>query len=122
VVALLAAVYVESRVAEPMIPRHLFANRTVALSALASAMVGVAMFGSTVFLSQYFQLSRGMSPTEAGLMSLPMVVGMLLTSVVTGRLISRTGRWKRYLVAGATTFVAGVLLLAQLDATTDHGA
>lgn len=118
VLALVAAVYVESRIAEPMIPLHLFANRTIALSALASVMVGVAMFGSTVFLSQYFQLARGMTPTGAGLMSLPMVVGMLVTSIVTGKLITRTGVWKRYLVAGAVTFVVGMVLLAQIDAST----
>jgi EmrB/QacA subfamily drug resistance transporter len=118
VLALVALVYVERRAAEPMIPLHLFANRTIALAAIASVMVGVAMFGSTVFLSQYFQLSHGMTPTEAGLMSLPMVVGMLVTSIVTGRLITATGVWKRYLVGGAVVFTAGIGLLSRLDGDT----
>ena len=118
VLALVALVHVERRVAEPMIPLHLFANWTITLAALASVMVGVAMFGSTVFMSQYFQLSKGMSPTEAGLMSLPMVVGMLVTSIATGKLITATGRWKRYLVGGALVFVGAILLLSRLDATT----
>jgi len=118
VLALVAAVYVESRVAEPMIPLHLFANRTIALAVMASVMVGVAMFGSTMFLSQYFQLSQRMSPTEAGLMTLPMVLGLLVTSIVTGRLISRTGLWKKYLLGGGVAVLVGLLLLGTLDADT----
>ena len=62
------------------------------LATLASAMIGLAMFGSTVYLSQYFQLSRGMSPTEAGLMSIAMVGGLLVSSIVIGRIITATGR------------------------------
>ena len=58
------------------------------------------MFGSTVYLSEYFQNARGMSPTEAGLMSVAMVGGLLVSSIVTGRIISETGLWKRYLVGG----------------------
>lgn len=118
VAALAAAVYVEGRVAEPMIPLHLFANRTIALSVVASTMVGVAMFGSTMFLSQYFQLAKGMSPTHAGLMSLPLILGMLVTSIGSGRAISRTGLWKKYLLAGSLALAIGVALLGQIDADT----
>lgn len=116
--ALVTAVYVEGRVAEPMIPLRLFRNRTIAMAAVASLALGVAIFGSTVFLSQYFQLAHGMSPTEAGLMSLPLVLGLLLTSIVTGRLITRHGSWKRYLVGGAVLMLAGLGLLGQLDERT----
>ena len=73
VVLLAAAVHTESRVREPIIPLRLFRDRTTSLSVFASVMVGLAMFGSTVFLSQYFQIARGMSPTRAGLMSLALV-------------------------------------------------
>jgi EmrB/QacA subfamily drug resistance transporter len=118
VLTLVLAVYVEARVAEPMIPLHLFRNRTISLSVVASAMVGVAMFGSTLFLSQYFQLAEEMTPTEAGMMSLPLVVGLLVTSIVSGRLISRTGLWKKYLVAGAALILLGLLLLGQIDTAT----
>lgn len=116
---LAAAVYVEVRVArEPVIPPHLFRDRTTVLATIASAMIGIAMFGSTVYLSQYFQLARGMSPTEAGLMSIALVGGLLVSSIVIGRVISRTGVWKRYLVGGAVLVVVGFSLLATIDHTT----
>ena len=118
VLLLVAAVVVESRVAEPVIPLHLFRDRTIALASVASTMVGVAMFGATVFLAQFFQLAHGMSPTRAGLMTLPMVLGLLVSSITTGRLIARTGRWKRYLVGGGALLVVGLLLLSRLDHTT----
>lgn len=118
VVVLAAAVYVESRVPEPIIPLDIFRNRTVSLATLASVLVGVAMFGGTVFLSQYFQFSLGKSPTEAGLMSLPLIFGLLISSTVAGQLITKHGRWKIYLVAGGVTMTAGMLLLGTIGATT----
>ncbi|MGY2700441.1 MDR family MFS transporter [Nocardioides sp. HB32] len=115
-----AAVYVEARVAiEPVIPLRLFKDRTTTLATIASVMIGVAMFGSTVYLSQYFQTARGMSPTEAGLMSIAMVGGLFLSSVVSGRIISDTGRWKRFLVGGMVLVVIGLALLGTIDETTN---
>jgi len=115
-----AAVYVEARVAvEPIIPLRLFRDRTMSLATIASVLIGVAMFGATVYLSQYFQLARGMSPTRAGLMSVAMVGGLLVSSIVTGRIISATGVWKRYLVGGMTTVVIGLSLLSTIDETTN---
>ncbi len=119
VLVLALAVYVEARVArEPVIPLRLFKDRTMVLATIASAMIGVAMFGSTVYLSQYFQLSRGMSPTRAGLMSIAMVGGLLVSSIVIGRIISRTGVWKRYLVGGSILVLVGFSLLATIDHAT----
>ncbi len=119
VLVIAAALYVEGRVAtEPVIPLRLFRDRTTVLATVASAMIGVAMFGSTVYLSQYFQLARGMSPTEAGLMSIAMVGGLLVTSIVTGRVITATGCWKRYLVGGALVTTVGFALLGTIDDTT----
>ncbi len=113
------AVYVEARVAvDPIIPLRLFRDRTTALATTASLMVGVAMFGATVYLSQYFQIARGMSPTHAGLMTVFMVGGLVVSSMVTGRIITRTGTWKRYLVGGMVAVVVGVALLSQIDAVT----
>nr|WP_134767148.1 MDR family MFS transporter [Nocardioides sp. 1609] len=115
-----AALYVEGRVAaEPVIPLRLFRDRTTALATAASVMIGVAMFGATVYLSQYFQLARGMSPTEAGLMSVAMVGGLLVSSIISGRIISNTGVWKRWLVGGLVLVVAGFALLGSIDADTD---
>ncbi|MBA2955796.1 MFS transporter [Nocardioides sp. MAH-18] len=116
---LAAAVYVEARVAaDPIIPLRLFRDRTVTLATIASVLIGVAMFGSTVYLSQYFQVARGMSPTEAGLMSIAMVGGLFVSSLTSGRIITRTGLWKRWLVGGMAFVVVGLLLLGTIDEKT----
>lgn len=107
VVLLALAVLVEFRVAEPIIPLAIFRSRTVTLSVVASALVGVAMFGGTVFLAQYLQIAQGYSPTEAGMLTLPLVGGLLVSSTVAGALITKTGRWKGWLVAGATLMTIG---------------
>ncbi|WP_372728548.1 MDR family MFS transporter [Nocardioides sp.] len=113
------AVYVEARVAvDPVIPLRLFRDRTTSLATGASVLVGIAMFGATVYLSQYFQLSRGMTPTHAGLMSIAMVGGLLVSSIATGRIISHTGRYKRWLVGGMVFVIVGLALLGQIDDTT----
>lgn len=117
-----AAILVETRhAADPVIPMRLFRDRTTALATTASVFVGLSMFAATVYLSQYFQSARGMSPTEAGLMSVALVGGLLVASIVTGRVISATGRWKRYLVGGMVLVVAGMALLGSIDATTSLG-
>ncbi|HEX2142825.1 MAG TPA: MDR family MFS transporter [Candidatus Limnocylindria bacterium] len=121
VVLLVLAVLVEAKVAEPVIPLAIFRNRTVALTTVASLFVGVAMFGGTVFLSQYFQVSLGRSPTIAGLMSLPMILGLLVSSTVAGQIISATGRWKVYLVVGAVTMTVGLGLLSTIGTETHFG-
>ncbi|WP_219413120.1 MFS transporter [Pseudonocardia nigra] len=118
VVTLALAVVVESRHPEPIIPLSLFRNRTVTLATVASMLVGVAMFGSSVFLAQYFQIAQGRTPTAAGLMSLPMVVGMLVSSTVAGALITKFGRWKIYLVLGGILLPTGMGLFATIDAGT----
>ncbi|MGZ3144674.1 MDR family MFS transporter [Lentzea chajnantorensis] len=118
VVLLVAAVWVESRAHDPIIPLSIFRNRTVSLATLASALVGVAMFGGTVFLSQYFQLSLGKTPTQAGLLGLPLIFGLLVSSTVAGQLITKYGRWKAFLVAGGVVMVAGMLLLSTITAQT----
>jgi EmrB/QacA subfamily drug resistance transporter len=119
-VVLVAAIYVEAQLAhEPIIPMRLFKDRTTALATAASVLIGVAMFGSTVYLSQYFQLARGMSPTHAGMMSIAMVGGLLVSSITSGRIITATGRWKRFLVGGMIFVIAGLTLLSQIDARTN---
>ncbi|MET8340874.1 MDR family MFS transporter [Streptosporangium canum] len=118
VLILAVAVWVESRAVEPIIPLSIFRNRTVALATVASVLVGVAMFGGTVFLSQYFQVALGKSPTVAGLMSLPMVFGLLISSTVAGQLITKWGRWKGFLVAGGVVMLGGMGLLSTIDGQT----
>lgn len=120
--ALLAAVLfviVELRSKEPLIPLSMFRNATFTLSVIASIATGIAMFGASVFLSQYMQLSRGATPTEAGLMTIPMIAGLLVSSVVVGALITRYGRWKGYVIAGAALLTAGSYLLSTIHYDTD---
>lgn len=118
VVLLAGAVFVESRVTDPIIPLHLFRDRTTTLATLASIAVGVALFGGAVFLGQYFQIARGYSPTAAGLLTVPMVLGSTVSGAVSGALITRFGRWKIYLVIGAVAMTIGFGLLATIDHTT----
>ncbi|MFY1670311.1 MDR family MFS transporter [Plantactinospora sp. WMMB334] len=115
---LVLAVAVEARAAEPVVPLDIVRQGTTALAIVASLAVGMAMFGGAVFLGQYFQIGRGYSPTEAGLLTIPMMVGVLVSSIVVGRLITRTGRIKPYIVVGAVLLVAGFLMLGTIDHTT----
>lgn len=119
VILLVVALVVESRVADPIIPLRLFRDRTTALATVASIAVGVALFGGAVFLGQYFQIARGYSPTAAGLLTLPMIIGSMLSATVSGSLITRYGRWKGFLVAGATAMTVGFGLLSTIDADTN---
>ncbi|MFI9720841.1 MDR family MFS transporter [Streptomyces sp. NPDC052396] len=113
-------VLVESKAAEPIIPLRLFRNKTIALSSAASLFVGVAMFSGTVFFSQYFQLARGKTPTMSGVMTIPMITGLFLSSTVSGQIITKTGRWKGWLVAGGVLLTGGLGLLGTMRADTPY--
>ena len=119
VVALLAFVLTEFMVAEPIVPMSLFKNRTFTLSVIASIAIGVAMFATSVFMAQYFQLARGANPTQSGLMTIPMVVGQMGASILIGQFISRFGKWKRWMVLGSVMVLAGVSLMSTLRYDTD---
>lgn len=112
------AIVVELRVTEPVIPLGLFRNRTFTLAVIASISVGVAMFGTAVFLSQYMQLARGATPTESGLLTIPMMAGVLISSTVIGGLVSRRGTWKGFMVTGSVLMIAGSILLSRLHYDT----
>ncbi|WP_405645848.1 MFS transporter [Streptomyces sp. NBC_00019] len=113
-------VLVESRASEPIIPLRLFRNRTITLSSTASMFVGVAMFSGTVFFSQYFQLARDKSPTMSGVMTIPMIAGLFISSTVSGQLITRTGKWKAWLVSGGVLVTAGLGLLGTIRYDTEY--
>ncbi|MFG2132516.1 MFS transporter [Streptomyces sp. NPDC048751] len=104
----------ETRASQPIIPLRLFRNRTIALAALASLFVGVAMYVGIIYFSQYFQLARGKSPTMSGVMTIPMIVGLAGASTVSGRIITRTGHWKLWLLCGGTLMTAGLGLLGTI--------
>ncbi|WP_354527540.1 MDR family MFS transporter [Nakamurella sp. UYEF19] len=114
------ALLVESRVSEPIIPLKIFKNRTVALASGASLLVGSSLYGITVFLSQYFQVARGDTPTMSGVATIPMVLGMFLSSLIIGRIITRTGHWKRYLAAGGVLLTVGLAVLSTMSATSPY--
>jgi len=120
-VTLLAlAAVVERRASEPIIPLTLFKNSTVWLASVASVFVGSALFGVTVFLSEYFQIARAQSPTASGLSTIPLILGMFLTSLVVGLIIARTGLWKRYLVGGSIALIVGLAILGTMRADTPY--
>ncbi|GAA2452737.1 MDR family MFS transporter [Agromyces soli] len=119
VLALLAFIVTEFFVPEPIVPMSLFRNRTFTLSVIASISVGVAMFATSVFLAQYFQLARGATPTESGLMTIPMIVGQMGASIGIGQLVSRFGKWKGWMLLGSALIIAGVSLMSTLRYDTD---
>ncbi|MGA5268391.1 MFS transporter [Streptomyces lydicamycinicus] len=113
-------VFVETRAKEPIIPLRLFRNKTITLASVASLFVGIAMFSGTVFFSQYFQLARGESPTMSGVLTIPMIGGLFISSTVSGQVITKTGRWKAWLVAGGVLVTAGLGLLGTIRYDTEY--
>ncbi|MGI5196726.1 MFS transporter [Streptomyces sp. CA-288835] len=113
-------VLVEAKASEPIIPLRLFRNRTITLASLSSLFVGVAMFSGTVFFSQYFQLARDKSPTMSGVMTIPMIGGLFVASTVSGQVITRTGRWKGWLLGGGVLVTAGLGLLGTMRYDTPY--
>jgi len=107
----LAFVAVERRAAAPVLPLWLFRTRTVVLAIIAGLAIGVALYAASTYLSQYFQLAEGKTPTLAGILALPLILSLALASAIAGRVISATGRWKPFLVAGAVLIAAGLGLL-----------
>ncbi|QHC72114.1 MDR family MFS transporter [Rathayibacter sp. VKM Ac-2801] len=118
-VLLVAAVITELTVDEPIIPMGMFKNRTFSLAVVASISVGVSMFGVAVFLAQYMQLARGATPTQSGLLTIPMMAGLLIASTIFGGIISRTGKWKAIMISGGVLAVIGTSLLSTLRYDTD---
>ncbi|ALO09788.1 Putative transporter [Streptomyces venezuelae] len=113
-------VLVESKASEPIIPLRLFRNRTITLASLASLFVGVAMFAGTVFFSQYFQLARNESPTMSGVLTIPMIAGLFVSSTVSGLIITKTGKWKAWLVSGGALAAGGLGMLGTIRYDTTY--
>ncbi|HKN65809.1 MAG TPA: MDR family MFS transporter, partial [Gemmatimonadaceae bacterium] len=123
VISLVAFVYVERRAREPVLPLRLFANRTFSLTSAVGLIVGFALFGSVTYLPLFLQVVKGESPTASGMQMLPMMGGMLLTSIASGQLISRTGRYKFFPIVGTLVMAGGLYLLSRMnEATTTLGA
>ncbi|MGN9811086.1 MDR family MFS transporter [Micromonospora sp. BQ11] len=108
----------EARVAEPILPLRLFRSATFALANAAGFVLGLVMFGSIIFIPLYLQIVKGASPTRSGLLMLPMMAGIIVTSVLTGRAMSRIGRYKWFPVIGAAVLTVGMLLFTRLEVDT----
>jgi EmrB/QacA subfamily drug resistance transporter len=115
---IVALVFVESRAAEPVLPPRLFRNRVFVTCGAVGFVVGFAMFGSITYLPLYLQQVQGASPTGSGLRLVPMMVGLLLTSVITGQVISRTGRYRPYPIVGCAVLTLALYLLSTMDEHT----
>jgi EmrB/QacA subfamily drug resistance transporter len=119
-VALTGFVVVERRVAEPIVPLNLFANRNFALVSGMGFLVGFTMFGALNFLPLYQQTVQGASATNSGLLLLPIMAGAMVTSVVVGRTITRTGRYRAFPIIGGFVMTGGLALLSRLDVGTSR--
>ncbi|HEX5614693.1 MAG TPA: MDR family MFS transporter [Acidimicrobiia bacterium] len=118
VVLTVAFVVHERRVAEPLLPLSLFANPVVSTTSAVAVLLGMAMFGAIVFLPVYLQIVQGRTATNAGLLVLPVMGGILVASTISGRLISRLGRYKMFPIVGLTLTSVGFVLFSTMTAQT----
>jgi EmrB/QacA subfamily drug resistance transporter len=118
VVALVIFVLVELRAEEPILPMRLFRGRVFTIASLLSFIVGFAMVGSLTFLPSYLQYVGGASATSSGIRMLPMVVGLLVTALLSGQVVGTTGRYKPFPIIGTAVMAMGLYLLSRMDQTT----
>jgi EmrB/QacA subfamily drug resistance transporter len=111
-------VVVERRAVEPILPLHLFSNRTFSVTSVIGFIVGFAMFGALVYLPLFFQIVRGESPTISGLQLLPLLGGLVIFSTLSGQIISRTGRYRVFPIVGTGLITVGLLLLSRMGLGT----
>lgn len=117
-VAIGVFIIVERQARDPMLPLRLFRNPVFSVTMVLALVVGFAMLGAITFLPTYLQYVRGVSATSSGLRTLPMVVGLLVTSIAAGTIVGRTGRYKVFPVVGSLGMAAGLYLLSRLDAAS----
>src|SRR5512133_2165400 len=118
IILVVRVIMVEQRVPEPVMPLRLFRNKVFATSSGIGFVVGFAMFGAITFLPLYMQRVQGVSATESGLRLIPMMAGLLLTSLASGQIISRTGRYKLFPILGCGCFTVGLFLLSRMNEHT----
>jgi EmrB/QacA subfamily drug resistance transporter len=121
VLAIFALTRVERRAAEPILPPALFRNRVFVVCSAVGLVVGFALFGALTYLPLFQQVVRGLSPTASGLQLLPVMGGLLVSSIVSGQIIARTGHYKVFPILGTGVAAVGMYLLSSLDATTSTG-
>lgn len=111
-------IWQELRHPEPIIPLSMFRDPVIRVTSGIGFVVGLALFGSIVYLSIYMQVVRGSSPTAAGLQLLPLMIGLLTTSIFSGRMVTRTGRYRSFPIAGTAISTVGMLMLTQVGVET----
>jgi len=121
VLLVIVFVMTENRAAEPVLPPRLFGNRVFSVTSAISLVVGFALFGSVTYLPLFLQVVRGASPTGSGLQILPLMGGLLITSIGSGQVISRTGHYKPFPICGTFLMIIGLYLLSHMNAGTSHG-
>jgi EmrB/QacA subfamily drug resistance transporter len=117
--ALAGFIMVERRAAEPILPMALFANQTFLVACAVGFIVGLAMFGSVTFMPVYLQVVKGMNPSTAGLQLTPMMGGVLITSITSGQIISRIGRYRMFPIMGTAVMTLGLSLLSTLGTASN---
>jgi EmrB/QacA subfamily drug resistance transporter len=118
--ALVAFVFAERRASEPVLPLRLLANRVFSVTGAVGFVVGFALFGAITYLPLFLQVVKGASPTGSGLQLVPLVGGLLVTSIGSGQVITRTGRYKPFPIAGTAVMTLGLYLLSTLDPTSSQ--
>jgi Na+/melibiose symporter-like transporter len=108
-------VLAEQRAEEPILPLELFRNRIFTVTSGIGFIIGLALFGSVTYLPLFLQIVRGESPTNSGLQLTPMMAGLLFTSITSGQLISRFGRYRPFPIVGTAVMTAGMVLLTRLN-------
>ncbi|HEX6693633.1 MAG TPA: MDR family MFS transporter, partial [Longimicrobiales bacterium] len=117
-IAVALFIRVEQRAKEPVLPLRLFGDRTFALSALIGLIVGFALFGSVTYLPLFLQVVKGSTPTSSGLQMIAMMAGMLITSIVSGQLISRSGHYRKYPIIGTLIMTSGLFMVSRVSEAT----
>ena len=117
IVAGISFVFVERRAAEPIMPLHLFRQRNFNLTTVVGLIIGVAMFGALAYLPTYLQMVTGANATQAGLLIIPLMAALLITSIVSGQLVSKTGRYKWFPITGMVLVGISLFLLSTMTPT-----
>ncbi len=120
-VLLVAFGLVERRAPEPVLPPRLFKNRVFVVTSLVGLIIGFALFGAITYLPLFLQVVKGATPTGSGLQLVPLMGGLLVTSIVSGQVITRTGRYKPFPIAGTGVMVVGLYLLSTIEASSSQG-
>jgi EmrB/QacA subfamily drug resistance transporter len=110
----------ERKAKEPILPLYLFKNHTFSVTSALGAVIGAGMFGAIIMLPLYFQVVRGYSATEAGLKLIPLMLGIVSTSIISGKMISKHGHYKRFPIMGSAIMTVGILLMSRLELDTPY--